>query len=177
MMFSDGDITGLNDDIAFSQLTGIRYDTNARGQIVIESKDDARSRGVKSPDRAESIMICFANSKMHGLIEFWAAQARAVKANAGAAQIGKKQAPSLAESQKKAAENDSPWIGAKVKTLQGKTGLNGLAKVVTTPQQNSCPNCGNPGLSRYGDSQWACRPCGFSGQGTEVVFNEKGERQ
>lgn len=177
MMFSDGDITGLNDDIAFSQLTGIRYDTNARGQIVIESKDDARSRGVKSPDRAESIMICFANSKMHGLIEFWAAQARAVKANAGAAQIGKKQAPSLAESQKKAAENDSPWIGAKVKTLQGKTGLNGLAKVVTTPQQSSCPNCGNPGLSRYGDSQWACRPCGYSGQGTEVVFNEKGERQ
>jgi ribosomal protein S27AE len=130
-----------------------------------------------SPDRAEAIMLCFANSKMHGLIEFWAAQARAVKANAGAAQIGKKQAPSLAESQKKAAENDSPWIGAKVKTLQGKTGLNGLAKVVTTPQQSSCPNCGNPGLSRYGDSQWACRPCGFSGQGTDVVFNEKGERQ
>ena len=178
MMFSDGDITGLNDDMTFAQLVGIRYDTNARGQIVIESKEDMRDRGVPSPDRAEAIMLCFANSKMHGLIEFWAAQAKALKANNGAAAIGKKQAPTLGGAQKKAAEDNSPWIGAKMKTLQGKLGLNGLGKIVTVPQQQSvCPNCGNTGLSLYGDNQWACRPCGFSGQGKETVFNAEGVKQ
>ena len=55
-----GDVIGLTDDRTIGQLTGIRYSHNARGQIVIESKDDARKRGVKSPDRAESVMLAFA---------------------------------------------------------------------------------------------------------------------
>ena len=177
MMFSDGDITGINDDLTFAQLVGIRYDTNARGQVVIESKEEARSRGVKSPDRAEAVMLCFANSKMHGLIEFWAAQAKALKANNGAAAIGKK-SPALGDAQKKAAEDNSPWIGAKMKTLQGKIGLGGMNKIVTAPQQQTvCPNCGNTGLSLYGDNQWVCRPCGFNGQGKETVFNAEGVKQ
>ena len=32
----------------------------ARGRVAIESKDDVRKRGVKSPDRAEAIMLAFA---------------------------------------------------------------------------------------------------------------------
>lgn len=55
-----GDIAGLTDERTIAQLTGIRYSHNARGQIVIESKDDARKRGVKSPDRAEAVMLAFA---------------------------------------------------------------------------------------------------------------------
>jgi hypothetical protein len=31
-----------------------------RGQVVIESKDEMRRRGVKSPDRADSVMLAFA---------------------------------------------------------------------------------------------------------------------
>src|SRR5207249_2930070 len=55
-----GDLSGLDDDLALSQLAGIRYRHNARGQVVIESKDEARKRGVKSPDRAEAVMLVFA---------------------------------------------------------------------------------------------------------------------
>jgi hypothetical protein len=55
-----GDMGGLKDDRAIGQLSGIRYGLNPRGQIFIEKKDDARKRGVKSPDRAESIMLAFA---------------------------------------------------------------------------------------------------------------------
>jgi phage terminase large subunit len=55
-----GDLCGLGDEKTIGQLTTIRYKHNARGQIVIEGKDDARKRGVKSPDRAESVMLAFA---------------------------------------------------------------------------------------------------------------------
>ena len=58
-----GDIAGLTDEAAIGQLAGIRYKHNPRGQVVIESKDEARKRGVKSPDRAESIMLAFAERR------------------------------------------------------------------------------------------------------------------
>ena len=43
------------------QLASIRYQINPRGLIEIESKDDLRKRGVRSPDRAEAIMLAFAD--------------------------------------------------------------------------------------------------------------------
>jgi phage terminase large subunit len=55
-----GEISGLTDERTIAQLAGIRYSHNARGQIVIESKDEALKRGVKSPDRAEALMLAFA---------------------------------------------------------------------------------------------------------------------
>jgi hypothetical protein len=55
-----GDLSGELDERTVGQLAGIRYQHNPRGQIQIESKDDARKRGVKSPDRAESVMLAFA---------------------------------------------------------------------------------------------------------------------
>lgn len=55
-----GDLIGLTDDVAVSQLAGIRYRQDSRGHVVIESKERARKRGVKSPDRAESLMLTFA---------------------------------------------------------------------------------------------------------------------
>lgn len=60
LRFQAGDVAGLNDQTAISQLAGILYAHNARGQIVIESKEQARKRGVKSPDRAEALMLAFA---------------------------------------------------------------------------------------------------------------------
>ena len=61
MRAKDGDIAGLTDERTIAQLAGIRYSHNSRGQVVIESKDDARKRGVKSPDRAEAVMLAFAH--------------------------------------------------------------------------------------------------------------------
>lgn len=67
-----GRLSGLTDDVAIAQLTSIRYEYNSRGQIIIESKDQARKRGVKSPDRAEAIILAFESIPMEGsgLIEF-----------------------------------------------------------------------------------------------------------
>lgn len=61
--FETGDVQGVTDETAIGQLAGIRYEHNARGQIKIESKDDARKRGVKSPDRAEAVMLAFAETR------------------------------------------------------------------------------------------------------------------
>jgi phage terminase large subunit len=58
--FEQGDIAGLTDRTARAQLAGLRYDHDGRGRVRIESKDDARKRGVKSPDRAEAVMLAFA---------------------------------------------------------------------------------------------------------------------
>jgi len=55
------DMAGLLDELTIGQLSGVRYKHNARGQIQIESKDDAARRGVPSPDRAESVMLAFAS--------------------------------------------------------------------------------------------------------------------
>lgn len=59
-------IWGLNDEKAIGQLAGLRYDTDAKGHICIEKKKDATKRGVKSPDRAESIMLAFAKPMIQG---------------------------------------------------------------------------------------------------------------
>ena len=61
-----GDLAGLQDDKAIAQLAGIRYEINARGQIAIESKPQARKRNVTSPDRAEAIILAFADVKKAG---------------------------------------------------------------------------------------------------------------
>jgi hypothetical protein len=54
-----GDLRGIDDDKMIGQLAAIRYSHNARGQVVIEGKDEMRKRGVKSPDRAEACMLAF----------------------------------------------------------------------------------------------------------------------
>ena len=67
-----GSLAGLTDDRAIAQLAAIRYSHNSRGQVVIESKDEARKRGVKSPDRAEAIMLAFGEGRTlaFGLLEW-----------------------------------------------------------------------------------------------------------
>lgn len=41
-------------------LTGLSYDINSNGQICLESKDDAKKRGVRSPDLGDSLALTFA---------------------------------------------------------------------------------------------------------------------
>lgn len=59
--FHVGDVVGITDETTIGQLAGIRYKPNSRGQTTIESKDEARKRGVRSPDRAEAVMLAFAS--------------------------------------------------------------------------------------------------------------------
>jgi hypothetical protein len=68
LRFQQGDIAGLTDERTVAQLAGIRYQHTARGQVEIERKEDARKRGVKSPDRAEAVMLAFARPAMTQLL-------------------------------------------------------------------------------------------------------------
>jgi hypothetical protein len=54
-----GELNGLVDERTQAQLSTVKYKHNSRGQVEIESKDDARKRGVKSPDRAEGLILAF----------------------------------------------------------------------------------------------------------------------
>lgn len=59
--FEDGDIDiDPDDDEMQSQLTTLKYRPNSRGQIVLESKEDMRKRGLPSPDRADALAMAFA---------------------------------------------------------------------------------------------------------------------
>jgi phage terminase large subunit len=72
--FESGHVSGLKDEVWISQLASIRYEVNSRGQIEIESKQARMQRGAKSPDRAEALMLAFANLTP-GIIEYYREQA------------------------------------------------------------------------------------------------------
>lgn len=61
-LFEDGliDLDPEDDELA-AQLGALRYAYTSRGQILIESKDDMRKRGMPSPDRADAVMLVLAN--------------------------------------------------------------------------------------------------------------------
>jgi phage terminase large subunit len=71
MRLSSGDLAGLADEATVGQLAGIRYRHDARGRVVIEGKDEARKRGVPSPDRAEATMLCYAPARPLKRVEAW----------------------------------------------------------------------------------------------------------
>jgi hypothetical protein len=54
-----GAICGLNDLETEAQLSAILYRPTSSGRTEIESKDDARKRGQRSPDRAEALVLAF----------------------------------------------------------------------------------------------------------------------
>jgi phage terminase large subunit len=56
---AEGMLSGLTDQTTLAQLAGIRYEHDNRGKVAIEKKADARKRGVKSPDRAEAVVLAF----------------------------------------------------------------------------------------------------------------------
>jgi hypothetical protein len=62
--------------LAVSQLSSIRWKSNLRGKIVIESKDELKKRGIKSPDRAEAVMLAFADRKP-GISRYYQEQSEA----------------------------------------------------------------------------------------------------
>ena len=60
--FQNGGIAGVTDELTISQLATVRYKQTPQGRIAIESKEEARKRGVKSPDRAEALMLAYGRS-------------------------------------------------------------------------------------------------------------------
>lgn len=62
MAFEEGRVSNLTDETTISQLAGILYEETAKGQTVIESKESMRKRGMRSPDRAEALMLAFSRT-------------------------------------------------------------------------------------------------------------------
>ncbi|MFA6429747.1 MAG: hypothetical protein WCV84_04600 [Patescibacteria group bacterium] len=48
-----------NNPHLIGQLASIKFSITAKGQIKIESKDEMKKRGLKSPDHADGLAICF----------------------------------------------------------------------------------------------------------------------
>lgn len=53
-------LPGAIDEDVKAQLSAVEYRELSRGQIQVEPKDDARKRGIPSPDRAEAQIMAFA---------------------------------------------------------------------------------------------------------------------
>ena len=53
-----GLVHGIEDDTTKAQLSAIRY-REVNGRIEIESKREAKARGVDSPDRAEALIMAY----------------------------------------------------------------------------------------------------------------------
>jgi phage terminase large subunit len=74
MRFEAGDIIIPDDDQLVSELTSIKYKLNSRGQIVLESKEDMKKRGLHSPDSADAVCLAFAPDVHNAFIEFYKEQ-------------------------------------------------------------------------------------------------------
>lgn len=58
--FREGQIAGPFDETTLGQLTSIKYKYDSRHTApLIESKDDMRKRGLRSPDQAEAVLLAF----------------------------------------------------------------------------------------------------------------------
>jgi hypothetical protein len=55
--FEHDQIEALTDETTIGQLAGLLTEYDSHGRMKIESKEDARKRGVPSPDRAEALML------------------------------------------------------------------------------------------------------------------------
>jgi hypothetical protein len=55
--FERDQVDGLTDETTIGQLAGLLYEFDAHGRMKLESKEQARARGVRSPDRADALML------------------------------------------------------------------------------------------------------------------------
>jgi hypothetical protein len=58
----DGDIQIPNDEDLIGQLSTRKYRVTSKGKIQLESKDDMKKRGLRSPDRADALVLAFAKT-------------------------------------------------------------------------------------------------------------------
>jgi len=182
MRLESSEMSGLLDKTAIAQLASIRYKTDPRGRIVIESKDDARKRGVKSPDRAEAIMLAFAPSFQHGLFGFWEELSKSAEEQKKMERIqlnSTQAASTLSTAQKEKAgfpdrysdyrdpagqQAPAPDLVNKPVDLSAQKlqEVRNLGKVMVADETPKCPSCGNAHLARYGENTWRCNNCGDS---------------
>lgn len=66
-LFHRNEVNGVIDETTMGQLTSVKYGFDSRHSMpIIESKEQMKKRGLKSPDRAEALMLAFANVDQGG---------------------------------------------------------------------------------------------------------------
>ena len=60
--FQNRDVVICADDVLAGELSSIHYTFTSSGKIVVESKDDMKKRGLRSPDLADAFVLTFAAS-------------------------------------------------------------------------------------------------------------------
>ena len=160
MWLAAGDVCGLDDEVTMGQLASIRYKTNSRGQIVIESKEEAAKRGVASPDRAEALMLAFARPRLHGLVSYWEQLAD----EQAAKKVIPVQTPVLTDTQSlAAAQKESYGYKTTPPTRPGQRQI----ELFDLP--DACLRCGNQTLAIYAEGVWSCGGCGAKGVERRLV--------
>lgn len=57
-----GEIQIPNDEDLIAQLSTRKYTVTSKGRVILESKKDMKKRGLRSPDRADALVLAFAKS-------------------------------------------------------------------------------------------------------------------
>jgi phage terminase large subunit len=68
-LFQDGEIAiDPKDEELSAQLKDLRYEPTSGGRIIIESKESMKRRGLRSPDRADAVMLaCIPTRRRSGV--------------------------------------------------------------------------------------------------------------
>ena len=71
----DMDVDIPDDPELQKELCGLGYKYNSNGRLLIESKEEAKKRGMRSPDKADSLMLTFAYGQHVGESTYQASKA------------------------------------------------------------------------------------------------------
>ena len=58
-LFASGEIAIPDDNQLIGELAALRYSFDSQGRILMESKDSMRQRGLRSPDKADALMLAY----------------------------------------------------------------------------------------------------------------------
>lgn len=78
-LLHDGEIQIPNDEDLIGQLSTRKYKVTSKGKIRLESKEEMKKRGLRSPDRADALVLAFAKTGRDPIDEHTAALLRGVK--------------------------------------------------------------------------------------------------
>lgn len=78
-LLHDDEIQIPNDEDLVGQLSTRKYFITSKGKIRLESKDDMKKRGLRSPDRADALVLAFANTGQEPFDDDIASLMRGVK--------------------------------------------------------------------------------------------------
>ena len=68
-LFNQGALAIPNDPELAGQLSSLRHRYNSKGQFLIEPKEETRTRGLPSPDKADALMLAFLRNT--GGVRLW----------------------------------------------------------------------------------------------------------